>query len=91
MIGEPERQVGQQDGAGGEVGREEQADPGAVGQAPPAAGQEVGVTNSLTAGTSTLPGTAIGFCYELSLPSGSATTLQGKAATVTWGVTATSS
>jgi predicted ribosomally synthesized peptide with SipW-like signal peptide len=53
-------------------------------------GQEVGVTNSLGAGTASLPGTAIGFCVELSLPTGAATTLQGKAATVTWGVTASS-
>jgi hypothetical protein len=55
------------------------------------AGQEAGVTNSLAAATSSVPGAAVGFCVELSLPNGAATTLQGKSATVTWGVTATSS
>lgn len=36
------------------------------------------------------PGTATGLCFEVSLPSGAASTLQGKTTTALWQVTATS-
>jgi hypothetical protein len=47
-------------------------------------GQETGVTNTLAAGGATLPGTATGFCFEVTLPSNAANSLQNKTATATW-------
>lgn len=54
-------------------------------------GQEVGVTNILSAATATLPGAPTGFCFEVTLPAGAANSLQGKTATATWQFVATSS
>lgn len=45
---------------------------------------------ALAAATATLPGAASGYCFDVYLPSGADTALQGKSATVTWTVTATS-
>jgi hypothetical protein len=53
-------------------------------------GQESGVTNTLAAATAS-PGAATGFCFEVTLPAGSANSLQGKTATATWQFVATSS
>jgi predicted ribosomally synthesized peptide with SipW-like signal peptide len=55
------------------------------------AGQETGVSNPLAAATSTAPGTATGFCFEVTLPAGASNTLQGKTATATWQFVTTSS
>lgn len=54
------------------------------------AGQESGVTNTLAAATSTAPGTAIGFCFEVTLPAGASNSLQGKTTTATWQFVTTS-
>lgn len=54
-------------------------------------GQETGVTNTLAAATATLPGAPTGFCFEVTLPSNAANSLQGKTATATWQFVATSS
>ncbi|UAJ78814.1 hypothetical protein IT072_16515 [Leifsonia sp. ZF2019] len=55
------------------------------------AGQETGVTNPLAAATSSSPGAATGFCFEVTLPAGAANSLQGKTATATWQFVSTSS
>jgi len=52
--------------------------------------QEVGVTNSLAAAGTAAPGTPTGFCFEITLPAGAPNSLQGKAATATWPLQATS-
>lgn len=54
-------------------------------------GQETGVTNTLAAATPTVPGAATGSCFEVTLPAGAASSLQGKTATATWQFVATSS
>jgi predicted ribosomally synthesized peptide with SipW-like signal peptide len=54
------------------------------------AGQESGVVNLLAAATATLPGAPTGFCFEVGLPVGAPTSLQGTSATATWHFTATS-
>lgn len=53
-------------------------------------GQETGVTNTLTAATGSAPGDPTGFCFEVTLPAGTANSLQGKAATATWQFVTTS-
>jgi predicted ribosomally synthesized peptide with SipW-like signal peptide len=53
-------------------------------------GQNGGVTNPIAAGAPAAPGTATGFCFEVTLPSTAATTLQGKTASATWQFLATS-
>jgi len=58
---------------------------------PLATGQETGVVNPLAAGTPTAPGTPTGFCFEITLPNGVDNSLQGKTATATWRLFATSS
>lgn len=55
------------------------------------AGQETGVVNALAAATSSAPGAATGFCFEVTLPAGASNTLQGKTATATWQFVTTSS
>lgn len=52
--------------------------------------QEVGVTNPLAAAGATTPGAPTGFCFEVTLPAGAPNSLQGKAATATWPLQATS-
>jgi predicted ribosomally synthesized peptide with SipW-like signal peptide len=51
---------------------------------PLATGQNTGVTNTLTAATSTAAGVPTQFCLEVRLPSGAANTLQGQTAVATW-------
>lgn len=64
---------------------------GAAGTARPlTAGQESGVTNALAAATSTAPGAAAGFCFEVTLPAGASNSLQGTTTTATWQLVATS-
>ncbi|AGW40431.1 hypothetical protein O159_01840 [Leifsonia xyli subsp. cynodontis DSM 46306] len=58
---------------------------------PLTAGQEAGVSNPLAAATASTPGTATGLCFEITLPTGAANSLQGKTATATWLLTAVSS
>jgi len=53
-------------------------------------GQNGGVTNVLAAGAPAAPGAVTGFCFEVTLPSAAATTLQGKTASATWQFLATS-
>jgi predicted ribosomally synthesized peptide with SipW-like signal peptide len=57
---------------------------------PLTSGQETGVTNSLAAATATLPGTATGFCFAITLPTAAASSLQGKTASATWDFSAIS-
>ncbi|ODA89596.1 hypothetical protein ATY41_04790 [Leifsonia xyli subsp. xyli] len=65
---------------------------GASGVARPlTAGQEAGVSNPLIAATASTPGTATGLCFEITLPTAAANSLQGKTATATWLITAVSS
>jgi predicted ribosomally synthesized peptide with SipW-like signal peptide len=54
------------------------------------AGQETGVTNPLAAASSSTPGAATGFCFEVTLPAGAPNSLQGKTTTATWQFTTTS-
>ena len=44
----------------------------------------------LAAATAVAPGAASGLCFEVTLPAGAASTLQGKASTVIWQITASS-
>ena len=53
-------------------------------------GQNGGVTNVVAAGAPAAPGAATGFCFEVTLPSAAASTLQGKTASATWQFVATS-
>jgi predicted ribosomally synthesized peptide with SipW-like signal peptide len=53
-------------------------------------GQNGGVSNVLAAATLVAPGAATGFCFEVTLPTTAATTLQGKTASATWQFLATS-
>ena len=53
-------------------------------------GQNGGVTNVVAAGAPSAPGAATGFCFEVTLPSAAASTLQGKTASATWQFVATS-
>ena len=53
-------------------------------------GQNGGVTNVVAAGAPAAPGTATGFCFEVTLPASAASTLQGKTAAATWQFLATS-
>jgi predicted ribosomally synthesized peptide with SipW-like signal peptide len=55
------------------------------------AGQESGVSTSLAAATGIAPGAPTGFCFEVTLPTGAAGSLQGKTSTATWQFIATSS
>ncbi len=55
------------------------------------AGQEAGVNTLLAAATSTTPGAATGYCFEVTLPATAPSSLQGKTATATWQFAATSS
>jgi hypothetical protein len=52
--------------------------------------QESGVSNALAGATSSVAGVPTGFCFEVTLPAGTASTLQGKTATATWRFVATS-
>lgn len=49
------------------------------------------VAVALAAATASTPGTPSGLCFEVSLPSGAATTLQGASSTAEWQIVATSS
>lgn len=53
-------------------------------------GQETGVVNTIAAATSAAPGAATGFCFEVTLPTGSPNSLQGRSATATWQFSAVS-
>lgn len=63
---------------------------GSDGAKPLTQGQAAGVVNPLAAATINQPGAPTQFCFEVSLPAGANTALQGQTATVTWPVTATS-
>ncbi len=52
--------------------------------------QEPGVSNVLASASSSATGTPTGFCFEVTLPAGTASSLQGKTATATWRFYATS-
>jgi len=54
------------------------------------AGQETGVVSTLAAATPTVAGTPTGFCFEVTLPTGAANSLQGRSASATWPFTAVS-
>ncbi|SEJ79840.1 SipW-cognate class signal peptide [Arthrobacter sp. yr096] len=64
---------------------------GSDGAKPFTSGQAAGVVNPLAAATATLPGSPTQFCFEVTLPAGANTALQGQTATATWQFTATSS
>jgi predicted ribosomally synthesized peptide with SipW-like signal peptide len=53
-------------------------------------GQNGGVSNVVAAGAPAAPGAATGFCFEVTLPASAASTLQGKTASATWQLLATS-
>ena len=53
-------------------------------------GQNSGVSNTLAAAAPTAAGAPTGFCFEVTLPSTAANTLQGKTASATWQFLATS-
>jgi len=53
-------------------------------------GQNGGVSNTLAAAALAAPGAPTGFCFEVTLPSTAANTLQGKTASATWQFLATS-
>ncbi len=57
---------------------------------PLTAGQETGVVNPLGAATAGAPGSPTGFCFEVTLPTGAANSLQHKSASATWQFTAVS-
>ncbi|WP_081765968.1 SipW-dependent-type signal peptide-containing protein [Arthrobacter sp. 31Y] len=63
---------------------------GSDGGKPLTQGQAAGVVNPLAAATANQPGLPTQFCFEVSLPAGASTALQGQTATVTWPFTATS-
>lgn len=48
------------------------------------AGQEAGVVTAVAAGAPAAPGTATGLCFEIVLPTSSATTSQGQTVSATW-------
>lgn len=64
---------------------------GSDGAKPFTQGQAAGVVNPLAAATATLPGAPTQFCFEVTLPAGANSALQGQTATATWQFTATSS
>jgi hypothetical protein len=63
-----------------------------VGSAQAGAALTVGAAQAvpLAAGSDTAPGAPVGFCFEVTLPSGASNTLQGKSTTAVWKLTAQS-